>query len=366
MRGLSNCSAAARLAILLIVLLVAVLSLVAAEQLLRAARGARPAPAAWGGETPRHAGNAWATLVMSGDDYVPGALVLAESLRMVGTRYPRVCMVTRDVSKQARAALQRVFDRVVPVPVILRKSRPLPGAKQRARYEEEWLSSSFTKWNCLGLPYDKVCFLDADIAFRKNPDAIFDLPAPAGSFVNPWQLTDPIYGYPAHGDTISHKKIRRALKMRNGFVVFGSLVLLRPSCHDYMELYRRLEGPEGSRYGDQFKTHNGPDELSITELYAMRGADWTQIAPHYHTIAWKDYGPNTGQIAAQDVIGYHYFGGEKPWDLPQGTAVKWPDLKTWWVAAESLARRARDGGWWPAVKPYLSGPRAGASAAATG
>lgn len=342
---------------ILLIILGILLFLISASSELGGGGGKTQRATAHGGGTSsggERSGYAWVTLVMSSDDYVPGALVLAESLRRAGTQFQRVCMVTKEVSQRAKAALERAFDRVVVVPVIKATVRPLPGSSQRTRYPKEFLSASFTKWNCLALPYDKVCFVDADIAFRKSPDVLFDLQAPAGSFVNPWQPRDPIYNYPAHGDTVPHQNIRRALRSRNGFAVFGSLVLLRPDCEDFMELLRRLQASE--RYGDKFKTHSGPDELSITELYALRDINWTHISPRYHAIAWKNYGPNLGILAPEDIIGYHYFGAEKPWDLPPKTKVKWPDLKTWWDAAASLAQRARKGGWWEVIRKYVPVP----------
>ena len=41
---------------------------------------------------------AWVTLVMMKDSYIPGALVLAKSLREVKTKHSIVCMVTDDFS----------------------------------------------------------------------------------------------------------------------------------------------------------------------------------------------------------------------------------------------------------------------------
>lgn len=335
--------------LLVLLILLGLLLLLLSTHISRGGKG--HGTAAHGAGEHGEQGCAWVTLVMANDDYVPGALILAESLRKVGTQFQRVCMVTEDVSSRAKTALEHGFDRVVVVPVIKATARSLPGIKQRALYSKDFLSASFTKWNCLALPYDKVCFVDADVAFRTSPDALFELQTPAGSFANPWQARDPIYGYPAHGETVPHQKIRRALRARNGFVVFGSLVLLRPNGEDLMELHRILQASK--RYGEGFKTHSGPDELSITELYALRDTDWTHISPRYHAIAWKNYGPNLGILAPEDIIGYHYFGAEKPWALPPKTKVKWPDLKTWWDAAASLEQHARKGGWWHSIRKYV-------------
>jgi hypothetical protein len=58
---------------------------------------------------------AWVTLVMKGDSYTPGALVVGHSLRRSQTRAELVVMVTEDVSAIARAHLALVFDHVIDV-----------------------------------------------------------------------------------------------------------------------------------------------------------------------------------------------------------------------------------------------------------
>jgi len=130
--------------------------------------------------------NAWVTLVMRGDAYVPGALALAASLRGSGTAAATVCMVTPDVSAGARALLSRAFDRVALVDPLTYPTRPMPTAKQREIYGG-WISDACTKWRCLGLAeYARVIVLDADTVLLGNCDHLFDLPAPAGIFSSPW------------------------------------------------------------------------------------------------------------------------------------------------------------------------------------
>jgi hypothetical protein len=51
------------------------------------------------GSTPRFA---YVMLVMKGDNYIPGALVTAYSLRLTGTKHHLVCMITSDVSCEWR------------------------------------------------------------------------------------------------------------------------------------------------------------------------------------------------------------------------------------------------------------------------
>ena len=129
---------------------------------------------------------AFVSLVMRGDAYVPGALVCAHSLRLAGTRARLVCMVTACVSALARRRLRCVWDEVVEVPALRFECRKLVSVKQRRMYEQ-WVETSFTKWNCLALTqYAKVVFIDADKVVLANCDELFSLRAPAGTFSSPW------------------------------------------------------------------------------------------------------------------------------------------------------------------------------------
>ena len=91
---------------------------------------------------------AFVHLVMKGDSYTPGALVSAYSLRLTGTSAQLVCMVTPDVSADARKRLSVVFDKVVEVPYLTAHCLPLRTQKQRDMYNT-WVDVAFTKWNAL-------------------------------------------------------------------------------------------------------------------------------------------------------------------------------------------------------------------------
>lgn len=279
---------------------------------------------------------AWVTLVMMGDSYVPGALVLAESLRLVKTKHTLVCMVTPGVSHLAQTALACVFDRVVLVPTIHRTAQCLPGRRQTLRYGIAFLSRACTKWSCLTMEeYRLVCFVDADIAFQQNPDQLFEMQAPAGSFVNPWQASDQFYKWPKHGETIHSTAIKRAMAHKAGYVVFGSLVLLEPDKSLFIDLIMNIGAIYGRRT-DSVLTTSGPDEIAICQLHLKKRKVWTHIGPQFQAIAWKEYGSG-GVIRAQDIIGYHYHGEVKPWNMK---VSDWPDLRTWFKAATHLHNRA--------------------------
>ncbi len=281
---------------------------------------------------------AWVTLVMGGDRYIPGALVLAHSLRRVQTKYDTISMVTSDVSAQAVAELEQVFTHVRPVDRISVPARPMRGKKQQTLYPREFTSTIFTKWRCLTFTeYDKVVCVDADIVFQQNADDLFNLPTPSGTFDNPWYGGEGWYGRMAHGDPVPSGAIRAAYKDWKGYVVFGSLVVLSPSRGDFRRLTELLRAQ--TPYGKNILATNGPDELAITELYVPRtGAAkgvWTHIDPRYHLIPWKTYAPPLGKIRPGEAFALHYFGKDKPWEMERGA---WDDLKLWWEVWDSLQK----------------------------
>ncbi|KAJ3360289.1 Glycogenin-1 [Allomyces javanicus] len=114
---------------------------------------------------------AWVTLLTS-DAYADGALVLATSLRAVGTQYPIMVMHTPHVRAHTRTRLAAAFDRVIPVGPIFVDDPRL--ALLNGRPE---LRTSFTKLRAWTLTqFEKLVFLDADTLVVQNLDDLMDRP----------------------------------------------------------------------------------------------------------------------------------------------------------------------------------------------
>jgi hypothetical protein len=279
-------------------------------------------------------------LVMLGDAYVPGALAAAQSLRDVKTRHALVCMTTPDVSEAARSALRLLYDRVAEVPLISHPSRAMPSAKQVAMYGE-WIARSYTKWNVLDLDYAKVVLVDADMIFLTNCDELFELRAPAACYSFAWAEPFRRGGVPngylssraadlAHGALVPAAAVLAAVRSKGRAFVGGtSLTLLEPDAARLCELRAMLAA--APVYAAGSGCVNGVDEISIAEVYAARGVDWTHIHPRYTAIPWK-----TAWVS-RDIRAYHY-QGRKPWLM---AADEWPDLKDWWRTAQRLPAPAR-------------------------
>ncbi|XP_070518026.1 neurofilament heavy polypeptide isoform X2 [Cardiocondyla obscurior] len=114
-------------------------------------------------------GYAWVTLATN-DAYSLGALVLAHSLRQVGTKHELACLVTPGVTATMREKLAAVFALVQEVNVL--DSKDEANLALLARPE---LGITFTKLHCWRLTqYEKCVFLDADTLVIRNCDELFE------------------------------------------------------------------------------------------------------------------------------------------------------------------------------------------------
>jgi len=307
---------------------------------------------------------AWVVLVMKGDAYVPGALVVAQSLKNVGTRHDIVCMVTPDVTPKARVMLAQVFTDVVEVPYISHESRHFTAQKQGKLYNS-WMDQAFTKWNVLSLvAWSKVLLVDADMVFIKNSDDLFDLQAPAATFslawAQPWVRHGVANPYVARGD---QKGRRKQLDLPHGatvpaatvfaalravpptFVGGGWLGLHVPNMDVYKRYLALIAGAgDGTVYGADHTTTSGTDEASIADLYSggatpgvpgvpgVPATPWTNIHQRYAAIPWKK------DWVSQDIHAWHFYG-KKPW---QESRDEYPDLVVWWEIADQVMKEHPD------------------------
>jgi glycogenin glucosyltransferase len=103
------------------------------------------------------------------DGYALGALVVAESLRKVGTKRRLVVLISNNVSDLLRRTLGTSFDEVVVVEEL--NSNDSEHLSLLARPE---LGVTFTKINCWLLEkYSKCVFLDADVVVLQDIDDLF-------------------------------------------------------------------------------------------------------------------------------------------------------------------------------------------------
>lgn len=262
---------------------------------------------------------AYVTLVMLGDEYVEGAKVLAKSLLATGTRNHLVCMVTKDVSAQARAQLSELYTDVVCVDYISYRCPPMLTKRQNEMYGN-WIGDAFTKWQCLKLlQYEKIVYLDADHLVVKNIDHLFYLNAPAMCF------TDDNYGYYdrlRYGDTISSETMAAYMRY-NKILCKAGTVLLRPDMKLYHTILNLLH-PQ-NRYLVKSHYHNGFDEQILLQALIHLGVTVTQLSVLYVWNAGSYHRLRKGH----DPYVINYYGDVKPWHFTPGRYVNYMDVFIW-------------------------------------
>lgn len=284
-----------------------------------------------------HPQTAIVTLVMCGDAYVPGALCLAHSYRLLSGKSSLICMVTSDVSDRARFSLSQLFDHVIQVPYIQQTCLPLNTPKKEWFYAS-WKSVSFTKWNILALePFDKVLFMDADtICIQKGwvESEIWSLSPPAGTFSSPWHapwnpraIKENPYALCKHGDFLSLEDIRFSLEY--GSVIIGTSVLIEPN----LSMWKGFKDWLSSQYPTFGAAHCSSmvDEQAIVKFYTnYHNTSWTYLHQKYNVIPWK----MNPWIGDHKPAVLHYFS-KKPWDIDR---KEYPDLEFWWTVADSVKK----------------------------
>ncbi|PVH85107.1 glycosyltransferase family 8 protein [Cadophora sp. DSE1049] len=212
----------------------------------------------------------YATLLLN-DFYLPGALVLAHSLRDAGTTKKLAVLVTTEsVSADAMVQLQKQFDFIIPVERVVNQSPANLHLMNRPD-----LHSTFTKitlWK--QLQFRRIVYMDSDMVALRAPDELFDLPQPFSAA--------PDIGWPD---------------------IFNSgLMVLNPNMGDYYALLAMAErgisfdGADQGLLNMHFK--NNFNRLSFT--YNVTPSAHYQYLPAF-------------QHFQSSISVAHFIGQEKPW-----------------------------------------------------
>lgn len=141
---------------------------------------------------------AYATLVMLGDKYVSAAIVLAHSIRKLGSQADLVVLVTPDVSDDGKAVLRKFYDHVIEISYVT-----IPNWRTKFQKHRKYLELVFTKFHVFDLvQYKKILLIDADALVLQYPDHLFSLNAPAGCFL---ENKDLIISYDKDGNYVLPK-----------------------------------------------------------------------------------------------------------------------------------------------------------------
>ena len=286
------------------------------------------------------------TLLMLGDKYLLGALMLAKSLRDASPHLSKdvdiVCMITPDVSTLARADLLTQFDRVEQVDYI---THPEDRIRHGSAAVRRVYARTFTKLRCLDADFErryrKILMLDADLlVVRPEIFTLFELEPPAAVFfgcLRPFfepQFKDHIETYCPrlhHGELVPRDlfadkscarvpKARQPIEEGNKRIYVGmetSLVLLAPRAADLATMQRAL-ARDAIQKGQ--KRYNGDTSL-LSETYEGR----------WRSVDMRFLGRWTNPTLRPEVFTIDLYGSQgKPWDvgsLPELRA--YPDVAYW-------------------------------------
>ncbi|GFT17243.1 glycogenin-1 [Nephila pilipes] len=267
-------------------------------------------------------GNVAFVTLATDDYYGTGALVLANSLKLVDTKAKLVVLVTTGVSVRMRDNLSKIFDLVEEV-----KQLDSNDGENLALLERPELGVTLTKIYCWKLiQFSKCVFLDADTLVIKNCDELFEKPELSAV---------PDVGWP---DCFN-----------SGVFVF------KPSIETFEKL-RKAAADEGSfdggdqgllnTYFSDWPTANISCHLSF--LYNMNINMCYTYLPAYHKFG-------------KDVKIVHFLGNQKPWmfhynkdtgsvDAPGTSAPLIDYLKMWWKIFNEHVSHADNG---PSVAEQL-------------
>lgn len=278
--------------------------------------------------------------------YVSAALLMAYALRQQQTQADLVCMVTPGMPPDVHAALHRVYDHVIKVEPIY-----VPHRRRHQRPDRPFLLTRLQALRLgadgdLGLNYEKVVILDADILPLRYYDHLLSLATPAGiinerkthmmdydpdgNFIIPasvatdskWKwhrIYEPIC---PHGQPIPQAITDRVRDDLTNLGIIGALFVMEPSHAELRAILEDVRRPEiAALVGDLFDL---PDMQYLTMRYS---GQWTNVDLRFCGLSGY---PNMATL-----FGSHYAGNIKPWSFEKKALARYAryeDFQVWYAA----------------------------------
>ncbi|KAJ5625541.1 hypothetical protein N7510_001850 [Penicillium lagena] len=215
----------------------------------------------------------YCTLLLS-DHYLPGAMVLAHSLRDNGTKAKLVALFTPNTLQTATVnELRTVYDELVPVHSIANSTPANLWLMERPD-----LITTFTKIELWRLTqYRRIVYIDCDVVAMRAPDELLSLEADFAAA--------PDVGWP---DCFN-----------------SGLMVLRPNLQDYYAL---------KALADRGISFDGADQ----GLLNMHFRNWYRLSFTYNCTPSANYQYIPAYKHFQSTISLiHFIGAQKPWTLPR-------------------------------------------------
>lgn len=234
------------------------------------------------------------------DSYLPGAAVLAHSLRDAGTKKKLAVLITLDtLSADTVSQLKTLYDYLIPVERI---RTPSPANLYLMGRPD--LSFAFTKialWR--QTQFRKIVYLDADVVALRALDELFDIEA---SFA-----AAPDIGWP---DAFN-----------------SGVMVISPDMGEYWALQTM------AATGDSF---DGADQGLLNQYFEHR--PWQRLKFTYNCTPNAEYQWEPAyRYYKRDISAVHFIGKEKPWSKERSSApgVYGELLGRWWQVHDRHLRK---------------------------
>lgn len=283
--------------------------------------------------------NAYVTFIIRNDSFLPGALVFGYALRLQKTEADLVCIISENVSDNAKRTLQLIYDDVITIPEVY-----VPHERRHERQDRPYLFSRFSSFRLgldgdLGKGYEKIIVADCDILPLRDYDTLFELDAPAGiinekkehcmeyvdgKYITPdsvyvdgtWIWHD-VYKDIPHGTKIPKEITDRIKSDRTNLGVHSSLCLYKPTMAFFNSIMDDLENVEIQK---EISTYNWPEMQYMSDKLS---GSWTNMDLRYSSF--------NGYPEIDVIYGTH-FAGLKPWSIKNKSVKsfgKFDDYKLW-------------------------------------
>ena len=274
---------------------------------------------------------AYTSLLIGGEAYLPGCLVVGAALRWhLQTRAALVCLVDGSVPPWARHMLARIYDRVQLVPRLRAHESAYPGELLSDAYRD-----MYTKLHVFDagiFPYERICFVDADLLPIRCFDHLFTIAAPAAVI----ESVDPTsqYAYVHHMQGVRHggPVPPSMLEVTSDDDVTGGinagLLVVKPDRARFEDMIGRIRrpmpewGPAHRRLHDRGIRYGFPEQHFLQVEFQE---SWTAIDPRF----------NSMRTDVPHSFGVHWTIGRKPWQN-LGNPARSVSLGLWAMAWETL------------------------------
>ena len=241
-----------------------------------------------------------------------------------------VCLVDDSVSPGARDMLGRIYDRVPVVPRLRAHDSGYPSELLSDAYRDMYTKLHI--FDAALFPYERVCFVDADLLPIRCFDHLFTLPAPAAVI----ESVDPTsqYAYVHHMHGVRHGEpvppaileVTSDEDVTGG--INGGLLVVKPDRARFEDMVARIQRPMPEWGPRHRQLYDRGIRYGFAEQHFLQVEfqdAWTAIDPRF----------NSMRTDLPHSFGVHWTIGRKPWQN-LGNPARSVSLALWSMAWETL------------------------------